>query len=128
MRDYYEGKYVCNEGSCSNETRTMFQPNKCVMKNCSGKLVAQKVSEKGVADTFNYLERLFDITKLPKASSEQKEEIKAAVEPYKNVYNHLKKKVAAARAHNGYDKIHLGEVFSFMNEFVNAYSKQEKEF
>lgn len=117
LRDYYEGKYVCCENSCNNETRSLHQPNKWVIPGCGAKLKAYKVGEKGVADTFNYLERLFDVDKKPKVAKEQQEQIESAVSQYTGVYNMLKKKVLGARAHNGYDKVDLHNVFSFMDTY-----------
>lgn len=115
MKDYYEGKYVCCENSCGKETRTLHEANKCVVTNCNSKLKPAKIGEKGVADTFNYLERLFDFEKKPKVSSEQQRDIDLAVAYYKPVYENLKMKVLQAREHNAYDKIHLASVFDFMH-------------
>jgi hypothetical protein len=115
IKDYYEGRYVCSESSCAKETRTLHNPNQCVLGGCKSKLKAAKISEKGVADTFNYLERLFDSEIKQKCTEDQKKQIHAAIDPHQEVYRNMKKKVTNARANNGYDKVELDKVFAFMH-------------
>mmetsp|Transcript_21314 Transcript_21314/g.18921 ORF Transcript_21314/g.18921 Transcript_21314/m.18921 type:complete len:89 (-) Transcript_21314:42-308(-) len=85
------------------------------MNGCTSKLKAELLSEKGAADTFNYLERLFNAEKKPKVSSEQLKKINGALEPHLGQYQELLKKIQSTRMHNGYDKVNLSQVFSFMH-------------
>lgn len=117
MRDYYEGRYVCWEESCKQETRTLHEPNKCVVPHWNSKLKAAKVNEKGVTDTFNYLERLFDAEKVKKNTKAQSEIIDEALYDHMNIFKRIKEKILLIRQSNAYDKINLSQVFEFMGQY-----------
>ena len=117
MRDYYEGRYVCCEESCKQETKTLYESNKCIISDCNSKLKAVKVNEKGVADTFNYLERLFDTETKKKSAKEQTELINEAIFDHVKHYKRIKEKVKLIRQNNAYDKINLDQVFNFMEQY-----------
>ena len=117
LKDYYHPNYVCCDSGCGRTIKSLVQPNKCVSNVCRAKIKAERISEKGVTDTFNYLERLFDAKKSqPKVSSSQKEEIDLAIKDHLDTYNNILKRVQEVRKNNAYDKVDLRSVFSFMHE------------
>ncbi|CAI2362741.1 unnamed protein product [Moneuplotes crassus] len=118
LKDYYEPTYTCGESGCNWSGKTLLNPGQCLNKGCNGALRAKVLSEKGVTDTFNYLERLFNTEKIPKVSAEQSKQIKDALEPYKPIYNKLFSLVTHARSFNGYGKVDLGHVFGFLMKRV----------
>ena len=102
-----QASYSCTESSVS-KTTTAYYPSRHIYTH-------DKVSVKGVADTFNYLERLFDVDSKQKGvSDKQKEQIEEAIEPYKQEYKQIRAKIKDARKHNGYDIVKLNNVFDFM--------------
>lgn len=57
-----------------------------------------KIGEKGVADTFNYLERLFDVTKKPKNINEdQKKLIDECLDDHLKDYSDINNRIKAMR-------------------------------
>lgn len=114
LKDYYQGVYNCIESSCGMKTHAYI--------NCQHSYKADKISEKGVADTLNYLDKLFDVDDKQKGiKDDQKRKIKDAIEPYTPIYDDVNKKIKTIRDHNAYDIIELKNVFSFMN----VYNKTE---
>ena len=87
-----------------------------MVTGCTSKVKPEILSEKGVADTFNYLERLFNAEKKPKVSEDQLKKISEALEPYLSQYKELLSKVHTIRMNNGYDKVDLSSIFAFMTK------------
>jgi len=85
-----------------------------VVKGCTSKLKPRILTEKGVTDTFNYLERLFKTDQKPKVTVKQARAMAAAIDPYVGIYENLLKRVNQSRKFNGYDKMNLAKVFEFM--------------
>lgn len=114
LKDYYEPTYTTSENGCEWTGKNLLVPGKCPEKGFNGDLRPNLLGEKGVADTFNYLERLFNTEKIPKVSAEQSKKIKAALEPHREVYQKLLAQVQHVRGLNGYGKVDLGQAFEFM--------------
>lgn len=107
---YYEGVYDCNEHSCKTKTRQITVKNKCVVSKCKGKVVPE-YSEAQTNDTMRYLQGLFNIEKY---FIENK--MTSGEHPHWREYNRVKEVVDQVLDRSKYNKVHLGDLFSFMKK------------
>lgn len=111
---YYIGVKECKEPQCGTKTNQLLMNNKCIVKGCKGKMNPE-YSELRINDTLRYLEGLFNVKKflIENEKFRKKYERHDQVPNYKS-FSTLQKKVDEFMGRSSYNKVDLGNIFSFM--------------
>lgn len=109
---YYQGSFHCQEPDCKTVTRQLLVNNRCVVPKCKGKMVPD-YSEFATNDTLRYLQGLFNVRKFIHEHKKQQQEHEVS---HFSEFKALQAKVDQILNRSKYNKVDLGNIFSFMSK------------